>query len=234
MADSITLRYSFVQPEVGASDDSWGAKLNANWASADSAIYNASQLNVSRNNVQVTISNDAGESAALVAATTSLAGVMTAADKSKLNGLQTPNLVAEYSTTAVEITNTAGLGAVILSATPFAAGVMSSADKNKLDFFDAALREIAVGLVNGATGAGFGGGFVLSGIRLSTGRYGIVFSQPLAFANYSVSVTPRNDAPRFAVVRSSNKDNLGFQINTYNASGALADSDFEFVVHFRP
>ena len=39
MADGITINYEFVQPEVGASQDTWGAKLNQNWADADEVLF---------------------------------------------------------------------------------------------------------------------------------------------------------------------------------------------------
>ena len=41
MADGITINYEFVQPEVGASQDTWGGKLNDNWAALDALLKSA-------------------------------------------------------------------------------------------------------------------------------------------------------------------------------------------------
>ena len=39
MSDTTTPNYGFDLPAVGASQDTWGGKLNANWTLADSAIH---------------------------------------------------------------------------------------------------------------------------------------------------------------------------------------------------
>ena len=38
MADQNTTNYGFIKPEIGASEDTWGEKLNSNWDDADTAI----------------------------------------------------------------------------------------------------------------------------------------------------------------------------------------------------
>lgn len=39
MSDSTTSNYHFTLPAIGASQDSWGSKLNSNWASVDSILH---------------------------------------------------------------------------------------------------------------------------------------------------------------------------------------------------
>lgn len=44
MADATTTNYAFVLPEVGASEDAWGTKLNQNWSDLDADLKAVSDV----------------------------------------------------------------------------------------------------------------------------------------------------------------------------------------------
>lgn len=101
-----------------------------------------SNLTVSRNTTSLTVENSGGSNGSLLSATPSLAGVMTASDKSKLDGIQTgatvSNLGVTLAATSLTLTNSGGAGAILPIATTSDAGLMSASDKTDLDALVAA------------------------------------------------------------------------------------------------
>lgn len=85
----------------------------------------------------ILIGNTGGNDTTLPAATGALAGVLTAADKTKLDGISTGATVSDLSNTPsasdVLIGNTGGTDTTLPAATGSLAGVMVAADKTKLD-----------------------------------------------------------------------------------------------------
>jgi hypothetical protein len=91
-------------------------------------------LGTTRDATTVTITNTGGANAVIPIATTTLAGAMSAADKTKLDGLvQNVDLGATSNPTTVTITNTGGANATISEATGTNAGIMTVDMHNKLD-----------------------------------------------------------------------------------------------------
>lgn len=91
-------------------------------------------LGTTRDATIVTITNSAGSDAQIDPATATLAGVMTAADKVKLDGLvQNVDLANITTPDNVTITNTGGANTTIQEATGTRAGVMTVDMHNKLD-----------------------------------------------------------------------------------------------------
>lgn len=92
----------------------------------------------------VTIASSTGSDDSIAAATTSLAGVMSAADKQKLDGIDSgaqvnvaTNLGNSASGTALTITSSTGSSTNLPAATTTAWGVMTDEDKTKLDGIEA-------------------------------------------------------------------------------------------------
>ena len=103
------------------------------------AAAGVTNLSFSRTGTSLTVLSSSGADATLPAASTTEAGVMTAADKSKLNGIPagggvgTTNLTSTRTATSVTVISDTGADVTLGAATATEAGVMSAADKVKLD-----------------------------------------------------------------------------------------------------
>jgi hypothetical protein len=75
MADSATSNYSFVKAEVGASEDTWGGKLNGNWDDLDTLLGGITAVQFAYLDVTAL-----GTSEASKAVTADANGVVTLAD----------------------------------------------------------------------------------------------------------------------------------------------------------
>ena len=104
MADLNTTNYSFVKPEVGASEDTWGAKLNDNWDSVDAELKAVADAYVAADtSLQTTLTASIDLKAPL--ASPALTGIPTAPTAAA--GTQTTQIATTaFVQTAVDNTST--------------------------------------------------------------------------------------------------------------------------------
>ncbi len=119
------------------------------------AISTSTNLSYTPSATDGVVNSSTGTDATIPAATPSLAGLMTAADKTKIDGLpstvpSTDLALGSVTATTQDITNTNGTGFTLPSSTVTDAGLMSAADKTVVD-------AVAVGPVGNVwTGTGTG------------------------------------------------------------------------------
>lgn len=115
--------------------DSTAKKFNC--TASDGGGGGATNLGNTPSATNVALTSSSGTGTTIAAATTSAAGVMSAADKTKLDGLGggggVTNLTTTTSATTLTVVSDTGTDAVLPAATTSVAGVMTAADKTKLN-----------------------------------------------------------------------------------------------------
>lgn len=119
---------------MGAADK---AKLNGIEAGAD--VNDPTNITIGRGSSSVVVQSSTGSNGTISAASSSSAGVMTAAQKSKLDGIQagadanvSTNLSVSTTSTTATVNSSTGDNGTIPAATSTKAGVMTASQHNKL------------------------------------------------------------------------------------------------------
>ena len=118
------------------------AKLNG--VAAGAQVNVETNLGTTATSTTRTVTSSTGDNVTLPAATTSEAGVMTAADRSKLNGVAAgaqvnvaTNLGTSATSTTRTVTSSTGGNVTLPAATTSEAGVMTAADRSKMNGIEA-------------------------------------------------------------------------------------------------
>lgn len=155
-----------------------------------------SNLDANRDSTSVTITNTGGTSAQIPAASTLVAGVMSASDKSKLDGLDgsggSTNLAVIRQGGLVTITSDTGNDATIGGATVSQAGVMTGTDKSKLDGIeaDATRTDLTISSTSTSVVINNSGGSSANFPRANATRAGIISGAEYADINNLNSFSP--------------------------------------------
>jgi len=177
------------------------SKLAASTISGITLGNNLNTLTISSPLTGTSYNGSNAVSIGLQAATTSVAGSMSAADKTKLDGIAAgaqvnvaTNLAqGTRTTTSVPITSSTGTSATLDIATTTLAGVMSSADKTKLDGI-ASGATANTGTVTSVSGTGTVSGLTLTGTVTTTGNLTLGGTLSLTSGNVTSALgfTPYN------------------------------------------
>ncbi len=146
---SVALEGAKVTGDITVSGNVDGRDVSVDGTKLDT-IASGAQVNVATNITvaeaasTVAINSSTGGDDSIAAATTSLAGVMTASDKTKLNGIATgaqvnvpTNISISEAASTVAVNSSTGSDDSIAGATQSLAGVMTATDKTKLDGIEA-------------------------------------------------------------------------------------------------
>ena len=201
-----------VNADINASAAIAVSKLAASTISGITLGNNLNTLTISTPLTGTSYNGSSVVSIGLQAATTSVAGSMSAADKSKLDGIaagaqvNVPTNLAQgtRTTTTVPITSSTGTTATLDIATTSLAGVMSSADKTKLDGI-ASGATANTGTVTSVSGTGTVSGLTLTGTVSSTGNLTLGGTLSLTSGNVTTALgyTPYNNTNPNGYITSS-------------------------------
>jgi hypothetical protein len=144
-----------------------------------------------RTSTSVPINSSTGTGATLSSASTSLAGVMSSSDKTKLDGIETgaqvnvaTNLGYTTATSTGSVTSSTGSSATIPAATTSLAGLLTSSDKTKLDGI-ANNATANTGTVTSVAGTGTVSGLTLSGTVTTSGNLTLGGTLSVSASNFS-------------------------------------------------
>ena len=137
-----------------------GDKSKLDGIAAGAQVNVATNLTYSTAATTGTVNSSTGTNATIPAATTSLAGLMTNADKTKLDGIApgaqvnvATNLGQSRNATSYTVTSSTGSNTTLAAATTTNAGVFVASDKTKLDGIQAG-AQVNVGTNLGSSGTG--------------------------------------------------------------------------------
>jgi hypothetical protein len=173
-----------------------------------------------------TVTSSTGNNATLPAATTSIAGLLTSTDKTKLDGIAAgaqvnvpTNLGYTTAASSGTVTSSTGTNATLPAATTSVAGLLTSADKTKLDGV-AAGATANTGTVT-SVAATAGTGISISGSPITTsGTITVTNTAPHIATNLSYTAAASN-----GTVNSSTGTNATLPAATTSAAGLLTSAD---------
>jgi len=242
-AGTSTTRRAWTAERVRQAIASWwnssSEKTKLDGIEAGAQVNVATNLSYTTATTTGTVVSSTGTNATLPAATTAAAGLLTSADKSKLDGIQAgaqvnvaTNLSWSASATAGTVSSSTGANAAIAAATTALAGLMTAADKSKLDGVaaGATVNSSDAVLINRANHTGTQAISTVSGLqaaldaKFSTG--GGTVTGITTFGNTSNATSATSGAVRIS-------GGLGVALDIYAAGNITAYSDIRLKDNIR-